>query len=259
MRETVSQSEVMVFQRGAGGFSMRTKQALAIALSLLLVALPLWSSPDILGTVTNSQETFVRGANAAPGGSIFNGDTITVSNSGSAWLSLAGGGQAMIGHDSRVRLTRDDNAVALEVSSGEVTFRSAPNAPLVGLVADGTFRSVSSGLAVGQITFLEGNRALFSVRQGVWTLATENSGASVTLHPGESMEARVVPESALPAAPPQSNPPPSNKNDKKKKWGLILLGAGLIGGATGIGLGFGSGESGVTFQQKLNAISPVVP
>jgi hypothetical protein len=238
---------------------MRTKQALAIALSLLLMALPLWSSPDILGTVTNSQGTFVRGANAAPGGSIFNGDTITVTNSGSAWLSLAGGGQAVIGHDSRLRLMRSAHAVEMEVSSGEVTFRSAANAPLVGLVADGTFRPASNGPAVGQITFVDTHRALFTAREGDWTLATENNGASVTLHPGETMEARVVPESALPATPPQENPPPSNRNNKRKKWGLILLGAGIIGAATGIGLGLGSGESNVTFRQKSNAITPVVP
>jgi hypothetical protein len=259
MRRTENEGEVMVFQRGAGGLSMRTKQALVIALSLLLVGLPLWSSPDVLGTVTNSQGTFVRDASATPGGSIFNGDTITVTNSGSAWLSLVGGGQAMIGHDSRVRLMRSANAVELVVSSGEVTFRSAANAPLVGLVSDGTFRPASNGPAVGQITFLDSNRALFSAREGAWTLAAENSGASVTLHPGESMEARIVPESALAAAPPQENPPPSNRNDKKKKWGLILLGAGIIGAGTGIGLGLGAGEGNVTFQQKQDAITPVVP
>jgi hypothetical protein len=236
---------------------MRTKQALAIALSLLMAALPLWSSPDILGTVTNSQATSVRGANAVPGGSIFDGDTIVVGDTGAAWLSLLGGAQAQLGRNSRVRLTRTDSAVALEVSSGEVTFRSTPNAPLIGQVADGTFRPASKGPAVGLITMLEGNRALFLAREGDWTLTTARD--SVTLHPGENMEARVVPETALAPDSSQSNPPPSNKNNNRKRLGLILLGAGAIGTATGIGLALGSGESTVTFQQKQNAISPVVP
>jgi hypothetical protein len=156
-----------------------------------------------------------------------------------------------------VRFERGDHAIELEVLSGEVTFRSTPNAPLVGLVADGTFRPAGSGLGVGQITFLTGNRALFLAQQGEWTLATERG--SVTLRPGDTMEAQVVPESAVAPAAQESSPPPEQKKKKKKKAGLIILGAAGIGAATGIGFALGSGESGVTFPQKQNAISPVVP
>ncbi len=239
---------------------MRTKQALAVALSLLLVALPLWSSPDLLGTVANSQATSVGGANAVPGSSIFDGDTVVVGGTGAAWLSLLGGGQAQLGRESRVRLTRADKAIALEVLGGELSFRSAPNAPVIGQVADGTFRPASDGPAVGLITMLEGNRALFLARQGVWTLTTDRE--SVTLHQGESIEARIVPEPALAQNSQQngSNEQSSNHKRKKRRRGLIILfGAIGIGTATGLGLLFGSHEGPVTFQQKQNAISPVVP
>jgi len=236
---------------------MRTKQALAVVLSLLLAAWPLWSSTDILGTVTNSQDTLIRGINAVPGGSIFDGDTITVANGGTAWLTLAGGGQVLLGRNSQVRLARVEKTIGLDISGGAVTFRTGADAPVLGIVADGTFRPAGNAPAVGQIAFLASDRALFLARQGDWTLAIDNNGASVTIHAGETMEARIVPESALP--PPAQQAPPPEKKKKRKALGLILIGGGIIAAGTGIGLGLGSNESFVTFQQKQNAISPVVP
>lgn len=149
------------------------------------------SSASALGTVVNSRVTRVSGIDAVAGNSIFSGDTFTVGPAGAAWLSLRGGAQARIGSKSQVRLTLVKNAIQFDVLKGEVILRSTPGGRLVGRVADGTFVPASDGVALGQITFDEGNgRTQFAAERGNWTLATASSGSAV-LHSGESMAAQV--------------------------------------------------------------------
>jgi hypothetical protein len=175
---------------------------LRLRLSFLLASALVWapvfplragsSSTKALGAIANSRAATARGTNAVPGSSIFNGDTVAVGPGGAAWLLLVGGGQAHLGQNSRVRLTQAGNAIQIEVLTGELTIHSTPNGPLVGRVASGTLQPEGGGPGVGEIIFVQGDpRARFGSEQGVWTVTTPSE--SVTLEPGEMVEAQVGP------------------------------------------------------------------
>ncbi len=102
---------------------MLFRQVLAVSLGLML-AFPAGASPNIVGNVSSSQSTTVRGTDLTPGSTILSGDTIDVGARGSAQIMLVGGAQLQMLEDSQVRVIRTTDNIQVSVHRGVASFRT---------------------------------------------------------------------------------------------------------------------------------------
>jgi ferric-dicitrate binding protein FerR (iron transport regulator) len=234
---------------------MIVRQGLAFLLTVLL-AIPAWAGPQQLGTIAGSQAAFIRGIDAIAGSTVFSGDTISVGRGGSAWVALPGGAQVQLGESSEAELVRADRAVQLDLSRGHARFRATPEIPIEGLVGDATFRAAKDGPGVGVISYLGANKIFLFAEQGNWIIRTSQDGASLTLHQGQGLEARLEPAPAEPAAASNDTTPPRKR---RGVFVIVLTSALIIGGATAAALAATEGESHLGIQQSQAVLSPFVP
>lgn len=68
-------------------------QQLTAALLIALMTSPAWSQSQVTGTVITSKSAVVQDIPLLPGSTIFNGDSISVNETGSAQIALPGGGR----------------------------------------------------------------------------------------------------------------------------------------------------------------------
>lgn len=229
------------------------RQALSITLSVLL-ALPLWAASTPIGAIASSSGVTVSGSVAAPGSSLYSGDTLSVKSNGNASLMLNGGARVLVGSGSVARVVRDGRTVALEVTRGGVAFTSSTKSLVEGRVADVTFRAKDpSKLAVGYISFKDATHPVFFADKGVWLLTTARNGHSLVLNPGEKIEGVVGP------ADQNNEGSTPNPNNKKRKWAVFWIGGIAAGTATGLGLAFGQSECTSPTQGPGCKLSPVIP
>lgn len=234
------------------------RQALAVTMSLLLTV-PLWAISAPVGTIASSNRATVSGTLAAPGSSLYSGDTLTVLAKGSASLLLNGGSRVLVGSNSLTRVVRDGSAYALEVKRGGVAFTSSSHSLVEGRVADITFRPENPAkLAVGYIKFLDPSHPVFYADRGTWLLTSAGSGNSRVLNSGDKIEGVVTTANSN-----QNNQSATEKNKKnhKKRAAVIWIGTALVGTATGLGLAFGKSEctspSGTgSCNTKVSPVSP---
>lgn len=232
------------------------RQALAVTMSLMLTV-PLWAISAPVGTIASSNGATVSGTLAAPGSSLYSGDTLTVPAKGNASLLLNGGSRVLISSNSLTRVVRDGSAYALEVKRGGVAFTSSSHSLVEGRVADIVFHPRNpSQPAVGYIKFLDPSHPVFYADKGAWLLTSSDSGNSRVLNSGEKIEGLVTTANSN-----QSNQSTTMKNKKnhKKRMAVIWIGTALVGTATGLGLAFGKSECTSPSQGPGCTVSPVSP
>lgn len=222
------------------------KKALAITLSMLLAA-PIWAMSAPIGSVAIGSGTTVAGTTAAPGTSLFSGDTVSVQQGAQATITLAGGSRVLFDGGSQARIVRDGSVLALELSSGGAAFTSSSKSLVEGRLADMTFRPLDPSIAsVGYIAFKDTTHAFLYANKGAWVVTTMHDGHSTVLQPGTHVEGTLAPAS-------QSQDRQNNK--KKKKLLAFYIGLPLAGGL-GTGLAFAFGQSECTLKDRSNGLMP---
>jgi hypothetical protein len=230
---------------------------MAVSMSLLL-SLPLWAISSPVGTIALGSKVMVGGAAAATGSSLYSGDTLAVQPDGKVSLLLSGGSRANMSPNSEARVVRDGSALALELIRGGMAFTSSAKSPVIGRVADVTFRPENRAQsAVGYVIFKDPTHPVFYADKGDWLLTTAHDGRNMILHRGEKIEGMV-------AAQDQDQnqgetPEQAQKKKHRKKMAVIWIGTALAGTVTGLALAFGQSECTVGSGPGCKVTSPVTP
>jgi hypothetical protein len=238
------------------------RQVLA-ALLALLVTFPAWGESNVVGNIVSSQSATVRGTSLTPGSTIFAGDSIHVGPQGSAWITLAGGGQVRVGENSLVSLDKMPEKIQMTVHRGIASFRTAEKSPVEALLGDATVRSADGLPAVGVISVRDPQSAFIAAEKGTLLITTEHDSNSVTLREGDGAEVTLVLQQDT----------DQEKEKKKKKGGAAtagsapsggsltagkaaIIGAIVAGVAVGIAIGLLNQEPSNTVNNNCNAVSP---
>jgi hypothetical protein len=193
---------------------MVARQVLAVTLALLL-AVPAWTNPAVVGSTIASQQARIAGAELRAGTTIFSGDVLEVGAKGLASLNLSGGGQVDLGAESRARLTRKADGVVLELGRGAAAFRSAGGAPLEARIADASIHPLGTEPAVGVLAWKSPTEGVIAARSGKLLIRTAHDARSVVLNPGEAIEFSYTPAQ-------------EDDSDLSRK-GVIVLGLIIVG------------------------------
>jgi ferric-dicitrate binding protein FerR (iron transport regulator) len=223
---------------------MFVRQFLASVL-ILVLAVPAWSVPTVVGTTAASQSATVRGSALLPGSTIFSGDTIQVGTKGMASIALTGGVQVRVGPESQVRFAREKETAQLEIGRGSASFRVAPGVPFEARLADATIRGAGSGPAVGVILVQSEEKAVIAAEKGELVVSTAHDSRSMTLREGEGVEVTLAPE-------PQGTSGTSAKTLSGKRVAILALVS--IGIVAAIAIWRGTTE--ISDEEKRNEVSP---
>lgn len=227
------------------------KQALTLLLTSVL-AFPAWGNPNVVGNISTSKATAVRGATLTPGSTIYSDDPIEVGPQGSAWITLTGGAQVQVEENSLVRLTKLTDRTQLIVDRGTASFRTVEQSPVEALLGDATIRSANSWPAVGIVSVRNAQSAMIAAQKGTLLITTAHDSGSVTLREGEAAEVTLVPET---------------DEERKKNDGPIPAGSSSAGRivrtavilavlTTTAGFIAGHFDPSHTVTQNCNAVSP---
>lgn len=210
---------------------MMRKAAAVLSCSLLVSCL--WGGSVPIGSVDLSQGAAVAGAEAIPGTTIFEGETLTVPAGGTAAVVFRGGSRVAISANSRIRLLRQGSHFAVRVERGGVEISESRRSPVEGLLNDVSFGPASQNAeSAGWIGFAAHDRPVLYAEKGAWIVTTAHDGRSAVLHPGQELKGKV-------SADPKSKQNPQNK---RKRGAVIWIGTALVGTATGLALAYGMSE-----------------
>ena len=228
---------------------LTARQVTAMLLMVLLAA-PVWSNPAVIGVAAGSEVARVRGAVLTPGTTVFSGDIVEVGARGRTRLTLSAGGHVVVGENSSLQVAQDENRIVFELLRGQAAFRLASEMVEARLV-DVTIRTADPE-STGVLLWKSPTKAIIGAEKGVLHLTSLTSGKTLTLRPGEAVEATLVPAPASAAAPQDTN------EDRRRlsRRGVIILSAVLISLTSIVGLAISAGEHGPTEQQKKDAVSP---
>jgi len=219
---------------------------LLAGLLVLLLAIPAWANPTVVGSVVRSQAASVQGVRLATGSTLYSGDTIHVDAGGAARIALYDGALIQLAENSQVQLARNEAFTQLLVDHGSLAFRSTEKSPVEALLGDATIRSADDNLAVGIIQMRGPDAAVIMAVQGRLSIQLAHDGSLTTLREGEGMEVRLVADTAE----AQSGPAPAGRSRRRR---VILLAVILAGVATAIPLVLANQEPELN---NCNAVSP---
>ena len=224
---------------------MVVRQLLASVL-IVILAVPTWSTPTVVGTTAASQSATVRGNALLPGSTIFSGDTIQVGAGGTVSIAVTGGAQVRVGPGSQVRLSREKEKTRLEIGRGSASFLVTSDAPFEARLADATIRSTGSGPTVGVVLVADMTKALIAAEKGELVVHTAHDARSVTLKEGEGVEVSLAPD-------PQGGSG-TGATTLSGKW-VAIMAAVSISIVAAIAI-WRSTTGKLTDEEKRNAVSP---
>lgn len=205
-----------------------TRQLIAVII-IPLFAVPLWgASPNtgFVGTVTNAEAATVAGAVLANGTNIYDGDVVSTSDHGDAWISLPGGAGILLGENSEAQIRRESPAgpIIFDIAQGEVKFRSTDKTLVNGYLYDATIAPANSPSASGYVEFTSPSSAIIAAETGDLLVTATHDGSSRLIPAGSIMAVRLV---------PNPNQDQNQNRTAKRRTGLIvLLGIAMIGTIT---------------------------
>ncbi|MCL6480957.1 MAG: hypothetical protein K6U02_04455 [Firmicutes bacterium] len=224
---------------------MVARQVLAITLALLL-AMPAWTNPAVVGSTIASQQARIAGAALTTGTTIFSGDVLEVGAKGLASLNLSGGGQVDLGAESRARLTREANGVVLELGRGAAAFRSTGGAPFEARIADASIQPVGMEPAVGVLAWKNPTAGVIAARSGKLLIRTAHDARSVVLNPGEAIEFTYTPAQE------------EDDSDLSRK-GVVVLGLIIVGIAALTAIILSTQSRDLNENERCDVVSPFQP
>lgn len=162
-----------------------------------------------------------------PGSTIFSGESVFVSPTGSALIDLAGGGRIEVLRDSAVQLNRSVAGVQFVVLRGGVSFMGGPKDAVATTLGDATIRLPDpSSLGVLHIESLDS--AVLAAMKGKLTIRTEHDAASIDVPEGSAVRMTLVD----PPPEPQGGAQPAGRAApalKKLVFIVFLIGAAFLG------------------------------
>jgi hypothetical protein len=227
----------------------RIFQQFLAAVLISLMAWPAWTQNQLVGTVITSQAATMAEVPLATGSTIFSGESVSVSPTGSAQIGLAGGGRVEILRDSAIQLNRSGAGVQFLVLRGGVSFAGGPKDGIETILGDATihFKDPSS-LAVLHLE--SPDSAVLATMKGKLTIKTAHAPESIDVLEGSAVRITLV----EPSEPQGGAQPAGRAAPALKKLALIVF---LIGAAfLGIFLWIASHEPSETPQQLGSEVSP---
>lgn len=205
-----------------------TRQLIAVIL-IPLFAVPMWgAAPNagFIGTVTNADAATVAGTSLANGTNIYDGDVISTSDGGDAWVSLPGGAGILLGANSEAQIRREspNGPIIFDIAAGQVKFRSTDKTLVDGYLYDATIAPANSPTASGYVEFTGPNSAIIAAESGDLLVTATHDGSSRLIPAGSMMAVRLVPSSAQ-----DQN---QNRTAKRRTGLIVLLGIVMIGTIT---------------------------
>lgn len=202
------------------------RQCLASVLVFLLAS-PAFGQPPAIGQAMETQFATVQDLSLTPGATLFNEDTVAVSDKGIARIALTGGSQIEILDRSSATLEQAQNAVQLLVDTGSASFLSEPGSPVQAVLGDATVRSANALPAVGTITIESPTSALVVSRKGSLEITSLRDSNDVTVPEGSAARLTFAPD------PQGSVPVPAGRaarafSGKKLALIAVLLGAAVL-------------------------------
>lgn len=210
------------------------RQLIAVII-IPLFAVPMWAAspnPGFVGTVTNAEAATVAGAVLASGTNIYDGDVVSTSDHGDAWISLPGGAGILLGENSEAQIRRESLAgpIIFDIAQGEVKFRSTDKTLVNGYLYDATIAPANSSSASGYVEFTSPNSAIIAAETGDLLVTATHDGSSRVIPAGSTMAVRLIPSSA------QDQDQNQNRTAKRRRGFIVLLGMVMIGTITAIAI-----------------------
>jgi hypothetical protein len=187
----------------------RSRETVAAILTSCLLMTPVWgASAGAVGTVVASDRASVGGAAAAVGTTIFAGDNLSTSDTGSVQLR-AGAARFLLAASSMAKVNEDDGMPEATLLRGSATFSTASAKAFVLHAATAVIRPKSDEPTIGQVTMLSATQLLVNCTRGAMTITVgddsreiaEGRAYRIVLDPAESEEA-------------QNQPPPQGSGTK---------------------------------------------
>lgn len=224
------------------------QQSLA-AILISLLASPAWTQNQVAGTVLTSQAATMGEAPVTPGSTVFSGESVSASPTGSAQIDLVGGGRVEVMRDSAVQLNRSTTGVQFVLRRGGVSFTGGAKDSLETTLGDATIWP-SAPLSLGVLHLENSDSAVLATIKGKLTIKTEHDAQSIDVPEGSAVRITLVD----PSEPQGGAQPAGRAAPALKKLALIVF---LIGAAfLGIFLWIAAHEPSNTPQQLGSEISP---
>jgi hypothetical protein len=230
----------------------RILQQLLASVLIALLASPAWSQSQVAGTVIVSQSATMRDSPLIPGSTVFSGESISVSPTGSAQVALGGGGRIEVLHDSAVQLNRNADGIQFTVQRGGVSFSGGPKDAVETTLGDATIRTTDP-LAMGLIRVENPDSAVLAAIKGKLVIKTAHDLKTTEIPEGSAVSITLV-------DPPQRDQGAEPAGRAAPAISKIALIAFLIGALfLGVFLWIAAHEPTETNQQLATETSPFRP
>lgn len=205
---------------------MNFKGALAVALSVLLVFLPVVSAsgPSVAGQMITRGTAEINGVAAPAVTSVFVGDRIATAKASATSLNFPGGNSVVIPELSKATLGEKAGKVVIKLEDGTVSVLNKSNMPIVIEAHGARIQAASSAPAAYEVV-LHGNALRVVASSGAAHVETPDRAGNVT--PGMALSATFAPE-----------PPQTGGGWSTATWVWVAVGV-----AAGVGLGVGIYEA----------------
>jgi hypothetical protein len=229
----------------------RILRQLIASVLVALLASPAWSQSQVAGTVIVSQAATMRNSALLPGSTVFSGESISVSATGSAQIALGGGGRIEVLHDSAVQLNRNAAGIEFVVQRGGVSFSSGPKDAVETTLGDASIRTTDP-LAIGLIHVENPDSAVLAAIKGKLAIKTAHDLKTTEVPEGSAVRITLV---DAPASQRDQGAEPAGR--AAPAIGKIALIAFLVGALfLGVFLWIAAHEPTETNQQLATETSP---
>jgi hypothetical protein len=154
------------------------------------------SSPSSFGTVVFADRAFVGNAAASVGTTVFGGDRLSTSQSGSVQVR-AGAARLLLHSSSIALLAKDDATPAANLTMGSATFSTANSKAFSLHVASAVIRPATNQPTIGQVSVLSPRELVVRSNRGSLTVAVADDVREIP----EGAAYRIVLDPAQPADP----------------------------------------------------------
>lgn len=186
----------------------RVRESAAALLASFLLIAPAWSaSTGALGTVVAAEHASVSGSGAAVGTTIFAGDSLSTSDTGSVQLR-AGAARFLLSQSSMATVNEENGAPTVTLQRGSATFSTASAKAFLLFASTAVIRPKSAAPTIGQVGLLDATHLLVKCTRGTLTVTVGDDSREVP----EGAAYRIVIGPSEEEA--QNQPPPQGAGTK---------------------------------------------
>ncbi len=219
---------------------------LALVGTFVLAAMTAIGDPIPVGSLTGSKNATLDGQAALPHTALLNGDNLQV-NDGLAMVALDQGNRMVMGRDTEVSFSREENAVTVSLTHGTMSlYHPKASRSFRVKVGDVVVAPLQAPKTLGEVAMVNG-LLMVTVKEG--TLQVEKAGTYQQVSAGKTITI-AAPSAGTPSSMPQPNRDPKHTHNVSPKTS-VLLGIGPEVGATAWAISAASSSG--------TPVSPVAP